>query len=238
MPTEVCPTYRGGMHGDADLATPARLMGEPARAAMLLALLDGRALPASDLAAIARVKPSTASAHLAQLVDGGLVTGRRLGRHHYFSLAGPEVANAVEALQLLAPRREVTSYAQSATASRLAEARSCYDHLAGRVALALADALVAEGTLAPLVAGAPSDVLDVHGPLADRLGIAGATASASRRPVVRGCLDWTERRPHIAGRLGQHLLHRLIDEGWVTRIPGERSLRISSEGRTQFAALA
>ena len=226
------------MHGDADLAAPARLMGEPARAAMLLALLDGRALPASDLAGIAGVRPSTASAHLAQLVDGGLVTGRRLGRHHYFSLAGPEVANAVEALQLLAPRREVTSYSQSKTAARLAEARTCYDHLAGRVAMVLADALVTEGAIAPLVAGATGNVVDAGRPIAEGLEVHLVLAAAGRRPVVRGCLDWTERRPHIAGRLGAHLLERLLDEGWVTHIAGERSLRITAEGRARFEALA
>ena len=236
---EVSWTYRGGMHGDADLATPARLMGEPARAAMLVALLDGRSLPASDLAAIAGVKPPTASAHLAKLVDGGLVTDRPLGRHHYFALAGPAVANAVEALQLLAPRRPVTSYAQSTTATRLAEARSCYDHLAGRVALQLAEALIAEGTLAPLAAGTPGRILDTGGPLARRLGVDEAMPDdSSRRPVVRGCLDWTERRPHIAGRLGAHLLGRLLDDGWVARVPGDRSLRISDAGRDGFAALA
>lgn len=228
------------MHGDADLATPARLMGEPARAAMLVALLDGRELPASDLAAIAGVGPPTASAHLAQLVDGGLVTGRRLGRHRYFALAGPEVANAVEALQLLAPRRTVTSYAQSATAARLAEARSCYDHLAGRVALQLADALVAEGSLAPLTAGEPGRILDTSGELARRFDLEGAQSadSPTRRPAVRGCLDWTERRPHIAGRLGAQLLEALLEEGWVARVPGDRSLRISEAGRVAFAALA
>jgi DNA-binding transcriptional ArsR family regulator len=227
------------MHGDADLAAPARLMGEPARAAMLVALLDGRALPASDLAAIAGVKPSTASAHLAQLVDGGLVTDRRLGRHRYFELAGPEVANAVEALQLLAPRRDVTSYSQSATAARLAEARSCYDHLAGRVALQLADALVAEGSIAPLAAGEPGRILDTSGALARRFDLeaAQATDAPTRRPAVRGCLDWTERRPHIAGRLGAHLLESLLAEGWVARVPGDRSLRVSDAGRAAFAAL-
>ena len=106
------------MHGDADLATPARLMGEPARAVMLVALLDGRSLPASELAAIAGVKPPTASAHLAQLVEGGLVVDRRLGRHRYFALAGPGVADAVEALQRIAPRRPVSSYRQSTTSAR------------------------------------------------------------------------------------------------------------------------
>lgn len=215
-------------------------MGEPARAAMLVALLDGRELPASDLATIAGVRPSTASAHLAQLVEGGLVTDRRLGRHRYFALAGPEVANAVEALQLLAPRREVTSYAQSATAARLAEARSCYDHLAGRIALLLADALVAEGSLAPLAAGETGRILDTSGVLARRFDLEAARTAdaASRRPAVRGCLDWTERRPHIAGRLGARLLEALLEEGSIARVPGERSLRISESGRAAFAAFA
>ena len=226
------------MPGDADLATPARLMGEPARAAMLVALLDGRSLPASDLATIAGVKPPTASAHLAQLVEGGLVTDRRVGRHRYFALAGPDVADAVEALQRIAPRQAVSSYRQSATAERLAEARSCYDHLAGRVALRLADALVAEGAIAPLEAGRPGRVLPsaAAGTLAMRLGLTDVGADG-RRPAVRGCLDWTERRPHIAGRLGAHLLDMVLTEGWMSRVPGDRSLRVTDTGRAALAAL-
>jgi len=228
------------MHGDADLAEPARLMGEPARAAMLVALLDGRSLPASELAAVAGVTPPTASAHLAQLLAGGLVTDRRIGRHRYFSLAGGPVADAVEALQRIAPRRVVTSYSQSATAERLALARSCYDHFAGRLALDLADALVREGAISPLVAGEPGRVLDPGAPLAARLGIAEAAdaGAASRRPVVRGCLDWTERRPHLAGRLGAIMLERLLAEGWVARRAGDRSLRVTEAGTGEFAALA
>ncbi|WP_448809790.1 ArsR/SmtB family transcription factor [Agromyces bauzanensis] len=225
------------MHGDADLATPARLMGEPARAAMLVALLDGRSMPASELAAIAGVKAPTASAHLAQLVDGGLVTDRRIGRHRYFTIAGPEVADAVEALQRIAPRRQVTSYRQSATAGRLSEARSCYDHLAGRVALRLADALVAEGAIAPLEPGEPGRLRRLDGALAARLRLQQVDADRGRRPVVRGCLDWTERRPHIAGRLGAHLLDTLLAEGWVSRVPGDRSLRVTDVGRQAFDAL-
>jgi DNA-binding transcriptional ArsR family regulator len=225
------------MHGDADLTTPARLMGEPARAAMLVALLDGRSLPASELAAIAGVKAPTASAHLAQLVEGGLITDRRLGRHRYFTLARSEVADAVEALQRIAPRQAVNSYRQSATAARLAEARSCYDHLAGRVALRLADALVAEGAITPLSAGEPGRILEPGGALASRLQVE-AVASEARRPVVRGCLDWTERRPHIAGRLGAHLLETLLRTGWVSRVPGDRSLRVTDVGRIALEALA
>ncbi|WP_136707211.1 helix-turn-helix domain-containing protein [Agromyces sp. H66] len=225
------------MHGDADLATPARLMGEPARAAMLVALLDGRSLPASELAAVAGVKAPTASAHLAQLVEGGLVTDRRIGRHRYFALARPEVADAVEALQRIAPQQPVTSYRQSATAQRLAEARSCYDHLAGRVALRLADALVAEDAIAPLEPGEPGRLRRLDGALAERLRLREVEAADGRRPVVRGCLDWTERRPHIAGRLGAHLLETLIAEGWVARVPGDRSLRVTEVGRRAFAAI-
>lgn len=228
------------MHGDADLATPARLIGEPARAAMLVALLDGRSLPASDLASIAGVKASTASAHLAQLVDGGLLVDRRIGRHRYFSLAGPDVSDAVEALQRIAPRRAVTSYRQSATAERLAEARSCYDHLAGRAALRLADSLVAEGAVAPLAAGEPGEILDASRPLAVRLRLGDVdtvSGRGTRRPAVRGCLDWTERRPHLAGRLGAHLLELLLAEGWFARVPGERSLRVTAEGRAGLTSI-
>lgn len=218
------------MDGDADISTPARLMGEPARAAMLVALLDGRTLPAGELAAIARVSAATASAHLARLVEGGLLRARPLGRHRYFELAGPEVADAVESLQRLGLRPPVTSYAQSATARRLAEARSCYDHLAGRYALELADRLVAERTIAPLEAGAPGAILSTDGPLARRLRLHEAP-TPGRRPAVRGCLDWTERRPHLAGALGAHVLAVLLGEGWVARVPGDRSLRVGDELR-------
>ncbi|MCD5347389.1 helix-turn-helix transcriptional regulator [Agromyces sp. S2-1-8] len=221
------------MDGDADLASPARLMGEPARAAMLVALLDGRALPAGELAAIARVSAPTASAHLARLVEGGLVRARALGRHRYFELAGADVADAIESLQRLAPRRPVTSYGQSATARRLAEARTCYDHLAGRIALGIADALVAEEAITPLEAGGSGMILATDGPVARRLRLEAAPAPG-RRPPVRGCLDWTERRPHLAGALGAHVLEVLLSAGWVARVPGDRSLRVSDELRVAF----
>lgn len=211
-------------------------MGEPARAAMLAALLDGRSRPASELAVIAGVKASTASAHLAQLVEGGLVIDRRLGRHRYFTLSGPQVADAIEALQRIAPRHVVHTYRLSVTAQRLAEARSCYDHLAGSIALQLADALIAEGAIAPLTAGEPGRILRPGGSLAGRLRL-DAVAADGRRLAVRGCLDWTERRPHIAGRLGAHLLETLLGEGWVSRVPGDRSLRVSEAGRVALSAL-
>ncbi|WP_350346895.1 helix-turn-helix domain-containing protein [Agromyces sp. G08B096] len=222
---------------DVDLAAPAKLIGEPARAAMLAALLDGRSLPASDLAALAGVSAPTASAHLAQLVDGGLVTAVRSGRHRYFALAGPEVARAVEALLAIAPTRPVVSYARSREAKRLAEARSCYDHLAGRLALDLADALVAEGALAPLRAGEPGVLLATSGPLATRLGL-DRLVDAGRRPAVRGCLDWTERRPHVAGLAGARILETLVGDGLLARARGDRGLTPTEAGAAWFAELA
>lgn len=202
---------------------------------MLVALLDGGSRPASELAAIAGVRPPTASAHLAQLVDGGLVVGRRLGRHRYFALADPSVAEAVEALQRIAPRQRITSLRQSTTAARLGELRSCYDHLAGRVALVIADALVAEGSLAPLVAGRVGEVTGA-GPLAGRLGLA-QVAPAGRRPAVRGCLDWTERRPHVAGALGAQIRSTFLERGWAATVAGDRSLKLSDAGRGVLAGL-
>lgn len=216
-------------------------MGEPARAAMLVALLDGGSRPASELAAIAGVRPPTASAHLARLVDGGLLVDRRIGRHRYFELADASVADAVEALQRIAPRRPVTSLRQSTTAVRLAEFRTCYDHLAGRVALVIADALVHEGSVAPLAAGRVGEITGI-GPLARRLGVEGEgdgdlVAPQGRRPLVRGCLDWTERRPHVAGAVGAGIRRTFLDRGWAVGLPHDRSLKLTDAGRAVLADL-
>ncbi len=202
---------------------------------MLVALLDGGARPASELAAIAGVRPPTASAHLARLVEGGLLVDRRLGRHRYFQLADASVADAVEALQRISPRQRVSSLRQSTTAVRLGELRSCYDHLAGRIALAIADVLVEEGSIAPLVAGRVGEITGA-GPLARRLGLDGGTGAGrslpgTRRPAVRGCLDWTERRPHVAGAFGAQIHRSFLDRGWAVGLPRDRSLKLTAAGR-------
>lgn len=205
---------------------------------MLVALLDGGSRPASELAAIAGVRPPTASAHLARLVEGGLLVDRRIGRHRYFELADASVADAVEALQRIAPRRPVTSLRQSTTAVRLAELRSCYDHLAGRVALVIADALVQEGSVAPLTSGRVGEITG-SGPLARRLGLDDEPPSApGRRPAVRGCLDWTERRPHLAGVAGARIRLAFLDRGWAVGLSQDRSLRLTDAGRAVLADLA
>ncbi len=228
--------------GDSDIAAVAALMGESARASVLVALAGGRALAASTLAAEAGVAPSTLSGHLGRLVDGGLVTVEASGRHRYFRLAGPEVGEAVEALARLAPARPVRSLRQASHAEAIRRARTCYDHLAGRLGVAVLDALVAGGTLRaePAPTGGADPILgagrarrylltDTGRAHFDRLGV--NLECAGRRPLTRYCLDWSEQRPHLAGVLGAALLDRLVALGWVIR--GERRVvRVSEAGRT------
>lgn len=229
------------MDGDADIAVVAALMGEPARAAVLMALLDGRALAASTLAAEAEVAPSTLSEHLARLVGGGLITVEPSGRHRYFRLAGPEVATALEALARLAPARPVRSLRQGTHAEAIRRARTCYDHLAGRLGVAICDALVTTGTLRvePEPDAHPDSVLGagracrylLTEPGHERLEVFGVCVDqAGRRPLTRYCLDWSEQRPHLGGALGKALADRLVDLGWIVRAE-RRVVRVTPSGR-------
>ncbi|MBP2217042.1 helix-turn-helix transcriptional regulator [Arthrobacter sp. CAN_C5] len=225
------------MDGDTNISQPAKLMSEPTRASMLMALIGGKSLPASELARIAGVSAPTASSHLNALVTGGFLEVRNLGRHRYFELANDDVAHAIEALQAIAPRNTITSYNQSATAQRLATARTCYDHLAGALAVTLSDSFTSTGTIDALIAGKVGHLrAPVLTPVAQALNI-NAFRPHGRRPVVRGCLDWTERRPHIAGQLGAHVLQVLLLKKWLTAVTGERGLNVSSEGREGLAVL-
>jgi DNA-binding transcriptional ArsR family regulator len=214
-----------------DVSTTARLIGEPARAAMLDALLSGEALAAGELARAARVRPATASGHLTRLRAAGLVDVVSAGRHRYYRLAAPEVAEALEALSLLGSAAPVRSLRGSRRAAAMALARTCYDHLAGKVGVAVCDALVSRGAL---VAGGDGYLLaPAGGELLDRLGV---VVEPGRRHFARPCLDFTERRPHLAGALGAALCGRLMDLRWlVRRVPGERALRLTDEGRTGLA---
>jgi DNA-binding transcriptional ArsR family regulator len=217
------------MNGDADIAPVAALLGDPARAAIISALHEGRALHAGELARRAGISPSTASAHLARLVDGGILALERSGRHRYFRLAGEDVAHAWEALAALAPRRPVRSLREANVAAALAEARTCYDHLAGRVGVAVTDALIARRALAE------QDGSFRLGPRAHivlaRLGVDGDALRTSRRPPALRCLDWSERRPHVAGALGAAVCARALEAGWVERRTGSRALRVTVLGR-------
>jgi len=162
---ETSRTYPGPMFAaDADVSVPAALIAEPARAAMLVALLDGRCLPAGELARAAGVSASTASEHLARLTAGGLTTVTSSGRHRYYTLRNNGVAQTLESLQTIAPPRPVRSLRDAGTGAALAFARSCYDHLAGQLALHLANALTAQGALAPLVAAQKGVLLNAEHP--------------------------------------------------------------------------
>jgi DNA-binding transcriptional ArsR family regulator len=215
--------------GDADLAAVGTLIAEPARARMLTALGDGRSLPASALAAEAGVAPSTASGHLARLVDGGLLAAESRGRRRYFRLHGPEVAEALEALARVAPREPVRSLGQATRIEALRGARTCYDHLAGRLGTALMDALLEQGAVAD------ERVTDRGVETLARLGV-NLESMPGRRPLFRSCLDWSERRPHAAGKLGAALAARCFELGWVERLDGTRAVRVTPAGEAGFAA--
>lgn len=215
------------MDGDTNLAAVGALLAEPARAKVLLALLDGRSLAASTLAAEAGVAPSTASHHLARLVDAGLIEAASRGRHRYFTLAGSEVAEALEALARLSPAQEVTSLREGTRAHAVRYARRCYDHLAGRLGVALADALERDGAIVRADEG-----FCVTAAGAERLAELGIAADAGER--ARSCLDWTEQRSHLAGPLGRKLLTQLLERGWLSRDARSRALRVTDLGRTSF----
>jgi DNA-binding transcriptional ArsR family regulator len=204
---------------------------------MLMALGDGGSLPASALAAEAGISAQSASAHLARLRAAGLLTMERAGRHRYFRLAGPDVAEGLESLARLAPSLPVRSLRQATRGEALRRARTCYDHLAGALGVGLTDALVAhealegaEGTtyrLGPRAA-------DVLAPLG--VDVATLASAPSRRPLVRVCVDWTERRPHVAGRLGAAVQQALVERGWVVRQQGYRAVSLTTEGAAALQA--
>ena len=217
------------------LIDTAKLIGEPARAAILDALMSGAALASGELARVAGVSPATASEHLSQLLAGGLVRVQRAGRHRYYRLASPEVGHALEALSLVGTDRPAISSLRMARADEAMRfARTCYDHLAGRLGVAVHDALLAHGGLA---AGGDGYQLTPAGEqLMTRLGVATQQARAARRRFARPCLDYTQRQPHLAGALGAAVCTRLIELGWLARrVPGQRALKITSAGRAGFA---
>ncbi len=242
------------VHGDADVAAAAALFADPTRAKILCALTDGRALPASLLAGEAGVAASTASEHLARLVGGGLVLVEPSGRHRYFRLANDSVAAAVEALAVLAPQQPVRSLRQATRAAAQRRARTCYDHLAGRLGVAVTESLLTRRALARTDGrvdpgrraqdGFASPVA-VHpyelGPDAEavfgRLGVdlAALAAGSRRRPVLRFCVDWTEQRHHLAGALGAAVLARMRARGWVRPLPVARAIDITPQGRAVLA---
>lgn len=245
-------TLRGpDLGGEADLSLPAGLIGHPARTAMLLALLDGRALPMSVLAAEAGVASSTASEHLGRLTSAGLLQVVRQGRYRYYRIASAEVAEALEALARIAPPAPVRSLRAAGRAAELRYARSCYDHIAGLLGVALMRTLIDRGALTGgdgrhRLGSAGQDRLS--GPGRDRdyqltepgrqlLAELGVVPVPGDRPLIRYCIDWTEQQHHLAGALGAALLIRFETLGWLER--GERrvrrALRVTDLGARELA---
>lgn len=222
------------MKAGPDIALVASLVGDPARANMLTALMSGGALTASELAQEAGVTLQTASSHLAKLASGGLVTPQKQGRHRYFRLSGPDVPAVLEGLMGLAARAGHLRVRSGPKDPALRRARVCYDHLAGDLGVELLDSLVRRGFLTPDRSGLATT------PKGERFlaefGIDLGAARRSRRPLCRPCLDWSARRNHLAGLLGAALLQRCFELGWAWRETGTRIVSFSSRGETQFAA--
>lgn len=216
------------MNGEADLASIGSLLADDARASMILTLLGGDAIPAGELARRAGVSPSGASAHLKRLREGGLITQERAGRHRYFRLASAEVAEALESLAHVAPVRRVSSFRESEATRALKRARTCYDHLAGELGVGVADALVGCGVLTRT--DAAFALTDEGTRWFGGLGIDVDAIAASRRSFARACVDWSERRPHLAGSLGAALADVFFARKWIRRLPGGRAVAVTPDG--------
>jgi DNA-binding transcriptional ArsR family regulator len=222
----VSDTSASSTPADRNLTSIADLIEDPARAAMLAALAGGRALPAGELARRAGVRAGTAATHLRRLTEGGLIRVRVQGRHRYHEIVNPEVAGVLEAIAHIAPPTPVRSLSQQRAACALFEARTCYDHLAGRRGVQLRDRLLAAGAIRTLD-DRDHELTDRGQYLLDELGIDLAALRASRRMFARSCVDWTDRRAHLAGALPAAITSVFLTRRWLTRGPG-RSLRVAT----------
>lgn len=220
------------MKDGPNIAFIAALIGDPARANILTNLMDGRALTASELALESGVTRQTASSHLAKLLDGKLLVRHKQGRHSYFALADDHVADVLEALFGLAAQRGHYRIRTGPKEPALRAARVCYDHLAGAMGVRLTEMMMCRGFV---VEGAEGLAITAKGErFFTSLGLHETVFSKGRRPVCRACLDWSERRYHIGGRLGAALLDFMVQEGWVVRARSGRALTFTSRGREAF----
>lgn len=217
-----------------DIARIARLIGEPARANMLTALMAGRALTARELAAEAGVLPQTASDHIAQLLAGGLIRIEKQGRHRYAALAGPEVAQMLEGLMGLAATTGALRTRPGPRDPQMQQARVCYNHLAGAWRVRMADHFHRHGYLAAARDGLA--LTDAGRGFVVALGVTDADM-AGRAPLCRECLDWSERQHHLGGRLGRVLLARIVEQGWLKRISDSRALAVTPAGQAELARM-
>lgn len=222
--------YLGAMETIA-LAEVAAVLADPSRAAMCLALLDGRAWTVGELAAAAKIAPSTASEHVTRLREAGFVGSVKQGRHSYVRIDDPRVAQLIEGLAQHADQRPAIGLRASTRARKLEFARTCYDHLAGKLGVALRAGMIASG----LLEVSSGLALTERGrTVLDGLGV--RVEQAPRRPLLRDCLDWTERREHLAGVVPAVLLAHAVDAGWLARDPS-RAIRVLPAAQEPFARL-
>ncbi|WP_273187274.1 ArsR/SmtB family transcription factor [Hyphomonas adhaerens] len=220
------------MKDGPDISRIAGLIGDPARSNMLLSLMDGRALTASELAAAGGITKQTASSHLARLLDGGLLAREVQGRHHYYRLQDGDVAHAIEALLHVAERGPGKRTRTGPTDPELRKARICYDHLAGELGVRLFDTMKESGCLKEQ--GEQFSLTEGGWGMLGRVGIAESDFGKSRRPMCRSCLDWSMRRHHLAGQAGAAILTQIIDLGWARRKSGTRIIAFTKPGEASF----
>lgn len=238
------------LQGDTDIAALGELLGDSSRCRVLLALADGRPLSAGHLAAEAGVAPSTASGHLGKLVEAGMIKVEIRGRHRYYSLAGPHVARLLETLAQYSPQKPIRSLREGTRAYALRQARHCYDHLGGRLAVGLMDALLRRGVLIRVADHSQPDAAANNGASTELVEYALTPGGANwlrdfgidvealqnrRRVPIRYCVDWSERRHHLAGGLGHALAERLFELGWLEPGRHSRVLTITPSGTTGLA---
>lgn len=219
-------------HPDAAVSGVAAAIAEPARTRMLYCLMDGHARTSTELAVVAEVSPSTASVHLARLREQQLVKVATQGKYRYYSLQGPSVAAALEALTVLAgtPRRAFVP----STPPRLRAARTCYDHMAGAVAVALHAHFLSQGWLTPEAEDGSHGLSPAGLRAFEALGVDVAAAKSQRRRFACACLDWSERRPHMAGALGAAFLDTVLKRHWLVKETEGRGLRLTPAGRREL----
>lgn len=215
-----------------DISTIAALIGDPARANILTALMSGKALTATELAAEAGVSPQTASTHLRKLQDGGLLDLRQQGRHRYFSLNGDDVAQTLEGLMGLAANRGHLRTRTGPKDEALRTARVCYNHLAGEMGVQMFRTMRAKGHFTVTLDGL--DLTPNGAAFATELGIDLEEMARNKAPMCRECLDWSVRQSHLAGKLGRAMLTRFETLGWAKRVPGTRVVRFTDSGRAAF----
>lgn len=223
------------MKDGPDISQIGALIGDPARANMLAALMDGRALTATELSEVAGVTAQTASTHLSKLEAGGLIQPQKQGRYKYFSLAGPEVAHLIESLTVFAADHGHLRHRPGPKDEAMRKARICYDHLAGDLGVLMFDSLVSRRHLT--FDSRAIGLTDDGESFLTGAGIDLAALRKSRRPLCRCCLDWSERRDHLAGSLGAALFDMIIDNGWARRDGKSRAVVFSRNGESAFRTL-